>query len=185
MYVQNKDDKATSIHPLKVGRFAHPENMQGILKIVNKGRARIALEFETDTQANKFVDSNLGSRNDWVVFLPTHLVTCKGVLRGVDEDITKEEIKTDLKCGEREVVDVHRIKRRIRENGLTKYVSMKAVSVTFSLSLPKHVFIYKCSFEVRTYVHPVIQCFGCLRFGHTKTQCNGRMRCLRKRRRRV
>lgn len=32
---------------------------------------------------------------------------------------------------------------------------------------------------VKSYIFPVVQCFKCLRYGHTKNQCSGKERCKR------
>lgn len=44
-YVENRTDAGPSIHPLKVGRIISNENIEDVIKVVNKGRTRIASEF--------------------------------------------------------------------------------------------------------------------------------------------
>lgn len=41
----------------------------------------------------------------------------------------------------------------------------------------RYIKIRLINVEVEPYISPVIQCFKCLRFGHTKNLCKGQHRC--------
>lgn len=63
-------------------------------------------------------------------------------------------------------------------DGKAKRVPRQMVLVTFQgLTLPEYVYIDRVRCEVEKYVPPVIQCFRCFRYGHTKDQCRGSKIC--------
>ncbi|CAG9822310.1 unnamed protein product [Phaedon cochleariae] len=44
-------------------------------------------------------------------------------------------------------------------------------------SFPKYISVYRNKLEVKTYIKPVILCFKCFRFNHSKNVCRGKERC--------
>lgn len=63
-------------------------------------------------------------------------------------------------------------------DGKAKRVPRQLILVTFQgLTLPDYVYIDRVRCEVEKYVPPVIQCYRCFRYGHTKGQCKGSKVC--------
>ncbi|XP_017779255.1 PREDICTED: uncharacterized protein LOC108564678 [Nicrophorus vespilloides] len=71
------------------------------------------------------------------------------------------------------IAKIERINRKVTsEDGGFSYVPTNSVIVTFGgKRMPKSVYMYYNSRPIETYVPRVIQCFGCLRCGHTKAIC--------------
>lgn len=154
--------------------------VEGITKLEKKGRNRVSIEFTNMKLANSFLDSSFAVNNKFRQFIPRHLISCKGIIREVDPNLSEgtilENIKTD---SGRNVIQVKRIKRKkIDDFQNTSYVNTASIVVTFKgKSLPKFVSLFYNVRVPELYISPVIQCFNCARYGHTKTQCKSLPRC--------
>ncbi|KAJ8919750.1 hypothetical protein NQ315_006279 [Exocentrus adspersus] len=115
------------------------------------------------------------------MFIPANNVTCKGIVRFVDKNISDEELLNYTKCknANMRIMEVRRLNRKVNENNSIKYLPTGSVCFTFSGKiLPKEVNIYNLGMRVEPYIMPVVMCFNCLRYGHTKNQCRGKTRCM-------
>lgn len=77
------------------------------------------------------------------------------------------------------VAGVKRLTRTTTDaNGKKITVPRQMIIVTFSgRFIPDHIIIDYVRCPVETYVSPVMQCFTCLRYGHSSRLCKGRKRC--------
>lgn len=56
-----------------------------------------------------------------------------------------------------------------------EYLPTSTIMITFEgVVLPRYISISYLSFPVTPYLPPVTQCYKCLIFGHTSTQCKGK-----------
>jgi hypothetical protein len=99
-------------------------------------------------------------------------VFCKGIIFGVDVDITDEDLKTNVLSPYEEVVaSVLRIKNRSGE-------ALPHVILSFEgKDLPEYVMIGYSRFNVKPYVPRPIRCFRCQQYGHMANACRGGMKC--------
>ena len=90
----------------------------------------------------------------------------KGIIHGVSDEYSDEELKTSLSAPGKKVIDVKRL-------GKTK-----SVVITFSSSvLPSHVFYGYLRFSVKLFIPSPVRCYNCQRFGHIAGRCRAEARC--------
>ena len=91
-----------------------------------------------------------------------------------DETYLLNNIESNIK-----VIDVKRMtKKTIDLEGNSKIIKRQVVILIFlRSSVPQRVKINLVNFPVENYIYPVVQCFKCLRYGHTNKQCKGNKRC--------
>ncbi|KAG5864351.1 hypothetical protein JTB14_008898 [Gonioctena quinquepunctata] len=72
-----------------------------------------------------------------------------------------------------QILDAKRLNRRVvKEDKTVEYVTTSTLLVTFEgVILPRYVTMSYLSMPVIPYIQPVMQCFYCFEFGHTKLQC--------------
>lgn len=177
VYVQKKDIDQSTLTPLNVGKILNNKKIKGIKLIKKIGRKRIAVEFETGQDANNFTKQVEHEMKDYAAFIPSHLVTCEGLIR-VDKDMDEEEILNNLKTRQNNVKRVRRLNKRNKESETIEYIPTVWVIVTFEGTiLPKYVSIYEVRLEVNLYVKNIVICNNCFKFGHIGKNCNSRQKC--------
>lgn len=178
--VEAKDKNVGNYHHLSVAKNILELKFDSVMKFERKGINRICVEFENLEKANEFVGNKTLIEKGYNLFIPNHLISCRGVVKYVDKNITETDLK-DLTCvGNTSILNCKRMKHR-QVNSATKEVNLVetgTVLYTFAGKiLPRFVEIYGVPMQVEPYVIPVVQCYGCLLFGHTKKQCRGKLRC--------
>lgn len=179
VYIESKNDSrpAGNLHPMKIGHMLASKNISGVKKVDKKGRNRVYIRFSSYTDANNFVLSSISKDENLNTFIPRHLTTCQGVIRGVDATFSNEEITKNI-MSSREVLNIRRLNRRVIEENVASYVPTKSVVITFKGSiLPKNVSLFFVTLDVKIYVLPVVRCTNCLRFGHNAKACKSSARC--------
>lgn len=164
---------------IKIARDIFNLKLTDIKKINNKGLNRISIEFISYNAANLFVNNPTLLNKGYKIFIPFNFVTSKGIARRVDFDITEKEL---LECcnvdGNIEILSVKRLNRKVINDKVVSYEPTGTVLFTFKgVRLPRAVHFYNLSHNISVYVPPVTQCFRCLRYGHTRTNCKGKERC--------
>ncbi|CAG9860868.1 unnamed protein product [Phyllotreta striolata] len=145
-----------------------------------KGSNRIGIEFITSKYANEFLDNDkLKEESKWESYIPASLVTSRGIIRDIDLSTSMEEIKNFGKASTK-ILDARRLNRRIANQQTVEYVPSETVLITFEgKNIPNTVSINYYESRVKVYVGPVLQCFNCLRYGHSSKQCRSHIRCSR------
>ncbi|KAJ8685927.1 hypothetical protein QAD02_021720 [Eretmocerus hayati] len=166
IFLQNLGNTTERINPLLINRF-----------LINKFRNRDVFDECYPIAANKvcIVAKELRTANEvlrlkeWAmdkkeVFIPNHLMTRQGVIRGVPKEFTEEEIKLNLVAidthfGTIPILEVRRFTRRTynQDTGKAdKIVPTETVQISFR----------------GQYLPPrVRQCLRCSDFGHIKAYC--------------
>lgn len=119
------------------------------------------------------------------MFIPSNLISCKGIVRNVDVGFSHEELTEYSKvlyAGHNiRIISIKRLNRRtnnVDKDGSPIYQPTPTVLFTFSGKiLPREVNICMLPMQVVPYVLPVIQCRRCFLFGHTQKNCNGKEKC--------
>lgn len=117
---------------------------------------------------SKFIDLEGLKQAGYSASIPMYYRSRVGVIRNVPVDITAEEIYDEISQKEN-ILKIERMTRRLR-NGHRDY-SLN-VKITFNCAvLPTCVSIYHGLERVFPYIAPVLQCMGCLRYGHHVNAC--------------
>ena len=182
-------------HPLSISRKLYADKSSNINELKPIGRNLIKITFKDGKSANKFLKHPILQQNNWKAYIPYYAVYSIGVIKGVDADITEEEIKTDIECNAK-IVHVRRIYYHNKQAQQTTYESpnthsknnsfqqktpSRTVVITFkSQYLPRDCRLYYLNFPIETYIPPLKQCYGgCYRFGHLKKNCKSKSnKCL-------
>ncbi|XP_055522631.1 uncharacterized protein LOC129716821 [Wyeomyia smithii] len=102
-----------------------------------------------------------------------NFVMIKGVINGIPEHLSEENILANLECSIK-VVEVFRMTRR--KDG--EKLPTSSVGTSFrGTKLPAEVKLYLASVKVNAYVYKVVICQQCLRYGHIAVNCKGKRRC--------
>lgn len=181
VYIEHKEKNLGKIFPIKIGYFLQTvqqfkNDVQDIKAI---GVNRVKVIFKSYNIANSIVEHEVIKNNNLVAYIPKFFTHKKGIIRMVDTFFTEEYLVSAI-ISDIQAVEVRRLKRKIYDNETkeTKYVDRQMIVVTFlGNKIPNNVKINMVNFPVEPYIQPVIQCFKCLRFGHTQSQCKGKERC--------
>lgn len=103
-------------------------------------------------KAKGFLHSGLSDEYNWTSFIPTHLVTCRGIIRGVVEAISVDKNKLHTRSGDGEVLSIHQFSTKsTNDTGEVLIISTKTVSITFSRKVfPKNILIWDVVQIMRT-----------------------------------
>ncbi|XP_014211712.1 uncharacterized protein LOC106641717 [Copidosoma floridanum] len=149
--------------------------------IVPKSQRKIEVLCSNIHEANKLVtDQEILSKN-CDIFIPSHRLVRKGVIRGVDTDIEDQDISADLRsCVE--VASVKRLTKRNRaysfDESQPKRIPTTSISITFvGQDLPRFAYLYGISHDVHPYFASPRICFSCYKPGHTSTYCKSEALC--------
>lgn len=182
VYVEHSEQNLGRLFPIRVGHylFSHSEFKKGIKDIVPVGINRVKVIANTYNVANRLVNHPLLTQHCLRAYIPTFFTQKKGIVKLVDTMFDEEYLKSNIQTNRR-VLEVKRLFRKVvKSDGTVEYVKRQMILITFlGTSIPSSVRINFCSFPVEPYVHPVVSCFSCLRFGHRSTQCKGKPRCTR------
>ncbi|KAG5869274.1 hypothetical protein JTB14_002078 [Gonioctena quinquepunctata] len=186
VYIQTQKDNTDgtsnigNLHQLSVAKMIYNLKIGELKKLKRKGLNRMSVEFKTFSAANSFLNSEIIKSKGLECFIPGNNITCKGIIRYMDEDVTEKEIidNTNTKLVNCKVINARRLNRKKTVEGVTTYVPSSTVCLTFSgKKLPTEIEIYSLYTPVEEYRLPVIQCYQCLLYGHTKKQCRSKSIC--------
>lgn len=181
IYVEHTDLNVGQLHPMRVGSILSelPKPLQSdIIEVMSVGRSRIKVFFKSAAAANFLVGHQIFVKHSLRSYVPQHLIEKKALVRNVDTSLTEAELKQKI-ISDISVTNVKRLMRMtLDENGMRITVPRQMVIVTFDgLIIPDHIYIDYVRCPVETYVSPVMQCFNCLRYGHSSKLCRGKKRC--------
>lgn len=163
---------------LKIARDFFSLKVTDIKNIKVKGRNKIGVEFLNGTAANALVKNKTLKNKNYNIYIPFSCVTCKGIVKNIDPDISVEEITENLRSSAR-VLNVRRLNRKRVIDNEKVYTPTPTILITFEgISLPRNIEVYRLPFLVVPYISPVTQCYNCLLYGHTSTQCRSRTKCI-------
>lgn len=180
--IESNEGNIGRLHAIKVGHFLkeNPNINKFIEKISPLGRNKIKVSLTNFKAANELITDNCIKNNNLIAYIPKLYVEKRGIVKGIDTFFSEEYILNEVKAEHSNVISVNRKFRKIKDqNNQEKLVPRQLITLSFQgNSLPKLIHINKVEFEVEPYVFPVIQCLGCLRFGHVQQNCKGKKRCI-------
>lgn len=178
--VESKNNNIGNLHSLAIAKKIFDLKLEDVSKLNRRGRNRIGVSFKNYRAANDFA-KRFEKGSDLCTFIPYNRVTCKGVVKLVDLEFSEEFIEqfceTNLEgC---DIINVRRMNRRtVNEKKEVIYVPTGTICFTFTgTGIPREITICGLSFLVYPYILPVIQCYNCLLYGHTRKLCRGKQKC--------
>lgn len=169
VFIEHKDKNLGRLFPIRVGHYLTKTYNKSILDIKSVGINRVKVILNTYEVANSLIDSDVIKQNNLIAYIPKIFTQKKGVIRNVDTFFDEKYLLESV-ISEKEVVEVKRMVRRIVDReGKTQMVKRQIIILSFlGNTIPNEVKINSVIFPVEPYIHPVVQCFKCLRYGHTK-----------------
>lgn len=178
--IENEDENMfkKNYNYMKIAKEIYQMNLNNISKVKQKGRNKIGIEFSHYQSANDFLNNKYLIDKGYKIYIPFNMVTCKGIIRRVDPELSTDEINEMIKSPFK-VLEIKRLNRKkITETKQAEFIPTGTLLLTFSGTImPRNVTISYLSFQVSPYVTPVTQCYKCLLYGHTKNQCRGKKKC--------
>lgn len=180
VYVEHKDKNIGRLFPVRVGHYLFTNELfrNSIEDIKSVGLNRVKVIFKSYKAANALINHEIITSNNLIAYIPKFFTQKKGIIRMVDTYFSEEYLLNNIES-DIPVVEVKRmLKKIIEQDGNPKLVKRQVVIVTFlGNAIPKNIKISLVNFPVEPYVYPVIQCFKCLRYGHTLNLCKSNKRC--------
>ncbi|XP_071502058.1 uncharacterized protein [Diadema antillarum] len=169
------EQNVCQISPVKLVQHLHKQigEVEKMYKVKEKRVLKIVCKDKK--QMKKALEmSELAGVSVKVERIQSKVVGSKGVIHRVDEQITEEELQELLK--DQGVMQVKRFKKRVEGVlGPTPSVLLFFDTQQMPASI---TFLYQ-TYRVHEYVAPLTRCFQCQQFGHVKSQCRGKIRCVR------
>lgn len=174
VYVEHENKNIGRLFPVRVGHylFNNLSFKNNVTDIKSIGLNRVKIIFKDYASANLLVNHDIMKNNNLIAYIPKIFTHKKGVIKMIDTYFDEGYLKEHI-VSTKEIVEVQRLKRRVVDSdGTVKYIPRQIIVATFlGNSIPVSVQINLCNFIVEPYVYPVVQCYRCLRFGHTAKQC--------------
>lgn len=181
VFIEHASKNLGRLFPIRVGHFLYQiaDFRRSIKDIEAIGINRVKVVLDAYSVANKLIDHPVLIQNNLRSYIPKHFNHKKGLIKMVDTMFDDQYLLDNIRS-DQEVVEIKRLRRRVvnRETGREEFVKRQMVQLTFlGSNIPDRVKINCCSFPVEPWVHPVVRCFKCLRFGHVSDQCKSDIRC--------
>ena len=180
IYVESTQHNINHLHPIAMGKLFYDQNIQGIEKLTKLGRNRIKLTFDSQENANRFLNHNILNTKPIQAYIPFHKVFIKGIMRGIDTQFQLSDLIPDIETPFGEVIELQRMTRKYYNDGVLEYRPTQTVVVTFRAhQLPQYIRLYKLEIPIETYIQKAQMCTKCSRFGHSDNKCRSKARCSR------
>lgn len=162
------------INKIAIGRWL--KNIvvsDAIIEIKKIGKKKVVVYFKNLEEANNLI--KIKQHENYLIYLPTHFITVKGVVTGIPQDIPMELLKSEIDC-DVPIIDMYRMKRFVNNES----IESDRICITFrSNFLPQYAKLWYCRSKVEPFVPRIIICLNCLRFNHLagNNNCKGKKRC--------
>lgn len=182
VFVEHQEKNLGRLFPVRVGHYlleCDKRISESVVDIKVVGINRVKVILKTYNAANSLVNNEVLRKQKLLAYIPKFYTQKKGVIKMVDTFFSEEYLLKSIESKYR-IMEVKRLRRKIKDTntGEEKLIDRQMILVSFlGNELPQEIRINRVNFSVEPYVHPVIQCRTCLRFGHTERLCRGKPRC--------
>lgn len=172
----------STINPIALGKTIFDQKVRGIEHLKKIGRNRVEIAFKSGKEANAFTTLTFLKDRHLKAYIPTYTTFRTGLIKGIDTSLSDQEIIDGFnECNSIRVHKVRRLNYRDKSNGEPVWKPSRSIVVTFEgQRLPERIFLFYNSLVVESYALPVVQCFNCCRFGHSRVSCRAKTpRCFK------
>ncbi|XP_014205100.1 uncharacterized protein LOC106636999 [Copidosoma floridanum] len=130
-------------------------------------------------EANKLLLDREIQQHNLETFIPGFRKQRKAIARNIPTHLTVQQILEACKS-EIKISSVSRFNRRNRNptSEEDKWIPSRSIIITFDgQTLPIEVYIFNVKTFITPYVSRPMQCYNCLRYGHTTKTCKARKIC--------
>lgn len=161
-----------------LARLFNENKVTEVLKVKYINQFKMLVTFKDDSHADQFIACKALASMGWLCQKTSEVGLSFGIIKGIELDISEEELKKNLSCDFNiEIVSVKRLKRRSKSIDKVDagWVPCESIRVGFRGGLiPAYVSIYDLKVKVERFKFPVSQCSRCWRFGHTLRMCQSK-----------
>lgn len=151
---------------------AATERFDQISEVRPFGKGGILCKSSDETCVSDLLKCTAFASHQVSAFVPPHLACVKGIIRGVDVQMTPQEILEQFAVAG--VTSVYRCSRVVESNR----VPTESVIATFvGTSRPTEIKVWPLIYRVEHLSPRPLQCLSCWRFGHTAKACKSSPRC--------
>lgn len=179
----NRSSALKFLSKYKVGKtlaqFASYPNL--IVELVRLCRTKILIHCADAATANSLILSDKFP-SDYNFFIPVNYVSRVAIIRDIDVEFTEDELFHALDTRQFKLLKVQRLSRKcVSDEKKVSYVPSQSVKLTFAgPDMPANVFLWYSRVPCEPFVQSTIQCFKCLKFGHTSKVCRSKNNVCRK-----
>ena len=189
IYIQSGDSKNQKVDAIKIAKMLIPQypEKDTFLEIRQLSFNKVCVIMKYRNAANSVVNWPEWEKHNLRAFIPNHLLTRQGIIKGIPTYVTDEELKDFIELesplGPLEVTHVRRLTKRVFNNTTDKLEILPTQTVQFTVkgqSLPSEAKVLKVIHPVEIYYPQIRQCYKCFRFGHIKINCKApQEKCIR------
>lgn len=151
---------------------AATERFEQISEVRPFGKGGVLCKSSDETCVADLLKCTTFASHQVSAFVPPHLACVKGIIRGVDVQMTPHEILDEFAVAG--VTSVYRCSRVVESNR----VPTESVIATFvGSSCPTEIKVWPLVYRVERLSPRPLQCLSCWRFGHTAKACKSSIRC--------
>lgn len=182
LYIYAETNNNSRLHPMNVGKIIRNNNFnlyKNITSIKSIGRSRVKILIKANyKEINNLIEERYWSTHNIVCYVPSFYMFKQGVIRDVDTSLSENEV-INYSISEVMVVQAKRIykMKEIEGKGKVKVPTPVVILSFRGPNLPKDIKLLGVKCNVETYIQKVIQCYTCLRYGHTSRICKNSPRC--------
>lgn len=151
---------------------AATEKFEHITEVRPFGRGGVLCRSSDETCVADLLKCTIFASLQVSAFIPPHLACVKGIVRGVDVQMTPQEVLEQFSVAG--VTSVYRCSRIVEKNR----VPTESVIATFvGTTCPSEIKVWPLIYRVEPLSPRPLQCHSCWRFGHTFKACKSSPRC--------
>lgn len=163
---------------MSLSKKLREHGVSGVMHLKTINKYKVGITFDLPNNANMFLkNKKLLEELLLKATIPARDTEITGVLRSVPVGMSNKDIFS-LIGSSKNVIQVRRFMRRVRDEVGTTFVPTQTVAVTFaSTNLPEYIYLDSWRHEVNIYIPPIKQCLKCMRYNHIAKFCRNNVVC--------
>lgn len=165
----------TRLSDIKAGKILYESNVNGVLNTTKVNNFSVKVSMKSYKAANELMNND--KLKDVKMYIPTNIITKKGVISDIATDISLKELAEAIHAS-CPILSVQRLTRRNPEfhkekdesDNNKKFIPTNKLIILFrAQELPTKVSIFHALRKVEMFKPRVRFCFKCQSYGHTNT----------------